>query len=131
MCLAVLMVPYTSGVYVISSNLKGPGDDSCTRNSHAVSVPGGRKSELRPSTKIIFHQDRARPSGISGVVVLGMVVTFLICVGAMHVLVVVGLLSYSVGGGWRGSLWLPRRWCTWKMKRSALIIVPMVSRRDP
>ena len=96
-----------------------------------MSVPGGRKSELRPSTKIIFHQDRARPSGISGMVVLGMVLTFLICVGAMHVLFVVGLLSCCVDGGRRGSLWLPRRWCTWKMKRSAMIIVPMVSRCGP
>ena len=39
--------------------------------------------------------------------------TFLIWVGAMHVLGVVDLLSGFVDEGWQGSLGLPRRGCTW------------------
>jgi hypothetical protein len=53
----------------------------------------------------MFHQGHAHASGISEV---NVVCTSPIHIGAMHVLGVVGLLSWFVGGGWRGSLELPR-----------------------
>lgn len=96
-------LPEASIVSRIGATRK-PGDDSYTSNSHAVSVPGAGNQNYTPSTKIIFHQGHARASGISEV---NVVCTFLICFGAMHVLGVVGL-SWFVGGGWRGSLELPR-----------------------
>lgn len=88
-----------------------PGDDSCTSDSHAVSVPGAGNQNYAPRRRLGFHQGHARASGISEVCVYVMG-TFLICLGAIRVLGVVGLLSCFVGGGWRESLGLPRHGST-------------------